>query len=248
MASDNKKSAKPAAKKVKDRWKAKEWYKLYAPKMFNQVLLGETPSSDPSNLMGRIVEATVHDLTGDFSKMHVKLTFKVKEVRGFDAHTVFIGQTLTSDYVRRLTRRKRTKTDHVIDVRTKDGYLLRIKPMSVTDKRIQSSQETAVRNAMTKEVANMGIEMTMADMVKVIITGEMSKRLSNAAKVIVPIKRVEVRKTEVLEMGEGGQDVSIVPQPEPEVEEQPAEPTVEEPAATEESAAEEEISAEGEEK
>lgn len=248
MASDNKKSAKPAAKKVKDRWKAKEWYKLYAPKMFNQVLLGETPSSDPSNLMGRIVEATVHDLTGDFSKMHVKLTFKVKEVRGFDAHTVFIGQTLTSDYVRRLTRRKRTKTDHVIDVRTKDGYLLRIKPMSVTDKRIQSSQETAVRNAMTKEVTNMGVEMTMADMVKVIITGEMSKRLSNAAKVIVPIKRVEVRKTEVLEMGEGGQDVSIVPQPEPEVEEQPAEPTVEEPAATEESAAEEEISAEGEEK
>jgi small subunit ribosomal protein S3Ae len=248
MASDNKKSSKPAAKKVKDRWKAKEWYKLYAPKMFNQVLLGETPSSDPSNLMGRIVEATVHDLTGDFSKMHVKLTFKVKEVRGFDAHTVFIGQTLTSDYVRRLTRRKRTKTDHVIDVRTKDGYLLRIKPMSVTDKRIQSSQETAVRNAMTNEVTNMGIEMTMADMVKVIITGEMSKRLSNAAKVIVPIKRVEVRKTEVLEMGEGGQDVSIVPQPEPEVEEQPAEPTVEEPAATEESAAEEEIPAEGEEK
>jgi small subunit ribosomal protein S3Ae len=248
MATDTKKSAKPTAKKVKDRWKAKEWYKLYAPKMFNQVLLGETPSSEPSNLMGRIVEATVHDLTGDFSKMHVKLTFKVKEVRGFDAHTVFIGQTLTSDYVRRLTRRKRTKTDHVIDVRTKDGYLLRIKPMSVTDKRIQSSQETAVRAAMTNEVTNMGIEMTMADMVKVIITGEMSKRLSNAAKVIVPIKRVEVRKTEVLEMGEGGQDVSIVPQPEPEVEEQPAEPTEEEPAATEESAVEEEIPAEGEEK
>lgn len=247
MATDNKKSNKPAAKKVKDRWKAKEWYKLYSPKMFNQVLLGETPSADPSNLMGRIVEATVHDLTGDFSKMHVKLTFKVKEVRGFDAHTVLIGQTLTSDYVRRLTRRKRTKTDHVIDVRTKDGYLLRIKPMSVTDKRIQSSQETAVRNAMTSEVTNMGIEMTMADMMKIIITGEMSKRLSNAAKVIVPIKRVEVRKTEVLEMGEGGQDVSIVPQPEPEVEEQPAEPVEGEPAPAEETAEEEEIPAEGEE-
>jgi small subunit ribosomal protein S3Ae len=247
MATDNKKSNKPAAKKVKDRWKAKEWYKLYSPKMFNQVLLGETPSADPSNLMGRIVEATVHDLTGDFSKMHVKLTFKVKEVRGFDAHTVLIGQTLTSDYVRRLTRRKRTKTDHVIDVRTKDGYLLRIKPMSVTDKRIQSSQETAVRTAMTNEVTNMGIEMTMADMMKIIITGEMSKRLSNAAKVIVPIKRVEVRKTEVLEMGEGGQDVSIVPQPEPEVEEQPAEPIEGEPAPTEETAEEEEIPAEGEE-
>ena len=76
--------------------------------------------------------------------MHVKLKFKVTEVNGFDAHTVFIGQDLTSDYISRLTRRKRTKTDHVIDVRTKDGYLVRVKPMSITEKSIQASQETAV--------------------------------------------------------------------------------------------------------
>ncbi|QLH75227.1 MAG: 30S ribosomal protein S3ae [Methanomassiliicoccales archaeon] len=212
MATDNKKAAKPAARKVKDKWKAKEWYKLYAPKMFNQVLLGETPSSDPANLLNRGVDATVHDLTGDFSKMHVLLKFKVSEVRGFDAHTVFVGQDLTSDYIRRLTRRKRTKTDHVIDVRTKDGYLLRIKPMSITEKRIQSSQETAVRTLMTEELNRMGAEMALSDMVKSIITGEMAKRLSTVSKVIVPIKRVEIRKTEVLEMGVGGQDTPIVSQ------------------------------------
>lgn len=218
MATETKKSAKPAAKKVKDRWKAKEWYKIYAPKMFNQVLLGETPSSDPSNLMGRMAEATVHDLTGDFSKMHVKMKFRVSEVRGFDAHTVFVGQDLTSDYIRRLTRRKRTKTDHVIDVRTKDGYLLRVKPMSITEKRIQSSQETAVRTLMTEELARMGAEMALSDMIKSVITGDMAKRLSHVSKVIVPIKRVEIRKTEVLEMGEGGQDTPIVAQPEAEPE------------------------------
>ena len=214
MANETKKAAKPAARKVKDKWKAKEWYKIYAPKMFNQVLLGETPSADPASLMGRMTEATVHDLTGDFSKMHVKMKFKVSEVRGFDAHTVFVGQDLTSDYIRRLTRRKRTKTDHVIDVRTKDGYLLRIKPMSITDKRIQSSQETAVRTLMTEEVNRMGAEMALSDMIKCVITGEMAKRLSIVSKVIVPIKRIEIRKTEVLEMGVGGQDTPIVSQPE----------------------------------
>jgi small subunit ribosomal protein S3Ae len=219
MATETKKASKPAARKVKDKWKAKEWYKLYAPKMFNQVLLGETPSADPANLLNRGADATVHDLTGDFSKMHILLKFKVSEVRGFDAHTIFVGQDLTSDYIRRLTRRKRTKTDHVIDVRTKDGYLLRIKPMSITEKRIQSSQETAVRTLMTEEVQRMGAEMALSDMVKSIITGEMAKRLSLVSKVIVPIKRVEIRKTEVLEMGVGGQDTPIVSQ----VEEEPAE-------------------------
>jgi small subunit ribosomal protein S3Ae len=224
MATETKKAAKPAARKIKDKWKAKEWYKMYAPKMFNQVLLGETPSADPASLMGRMTEATVHDLTGDFSKMHVKMKFKVSEVRGFEAHTVFVGQDLTSDYVRRLTRRKRTKTDHVIDVRTKDGYLLRIKPMSITDQRIQSSQETAVRTLMTEEVNRMGLEMTLSDMIRIVITGELAKRLSQVSKVIVPIKRVEIRKTEVLEMGVGGQDIPIISKQEEEApEEAPAE-------------------------
>ncbi len=195
------KKAKAATRKVKDKWKAKEWYKLYAPKMFNQMELGETPSADPDSLMGRTTEVTVHELTGDFSKMHIKMRFKVDDIRGLDAHTVFIGHDLTSDYVRRLTRRKRTKTDHVIDVRTKDGFLVRIKPMSITEKRIQASQETAVRDLMTREAQTSTADKTVSELVKDVISGELAKNLSKACKVIVPIKRIEIRKTEVLEMG-----------------------------------------------
>ena len=196
------KKGKTASRKVKDKWKAKEWYKVYAPSMFNQVLLGETPSADPTNLMGRTAEATVHDLTGDFSKMHVKIQFQIQDVRGYDAHTVFTGHDLTSDYVRRLTRRKRSKTDHVVDVRTKDGYLVRIKPMSVAEKRIQSSQESAIRAIMGEEVNKAVTEMTISDLVRSIISGDLAKNVARSCKIIVPIKRVEIRKTEVLEMGE----------------------------------------------
>ncbi len=216
MATEKKKAAapKPTARKVKDRWKAKEWYKIHAPMMFNQALLGETPSADAASLVGRMTEVTVHDLTGDFSKMHVKLKFKVDDVRGFEAHTVFVGQDLTSDYIRRLTRRKKTKTDHVIDVVTKDGYKVRIKPMSITDKRIQASQETAVRTLMTNALQKSASEMTISELVKAIISGDMARDLSNVSKVIVPIKRVEIRKTEVLEMGnKAAQDQSIMEAP-----------------------------------
>jgi len=200
------KKAKTAARKVKDKWKAKEWYKLYAPRMFNQVELGETPSSEPSALMGRNTEVTVHELTGDFSKMHIKIRFSVSDIRGLEAHTSFVGHDLTSDYVRRLTRRKRTKTDHVVDVRTKDGFLLRVKPMSITEQRIQAAQETAIRNIMNKTLTDLAANMTVSEMVKSIITGDMSKELSNAAKVIIPIKRIEVRKSEVLEVGTAAAD------------------------------------------
>ena len=188
------KKAKTTTRKVKDKWKAKEWYKLYAPKMFNAIELGETPSAEPSDMMSRTIEATVHELTGDFSKMHIKIRFKVTDVRGLEAHTSFVGHDLTSDYVRRLTRRKRTKTDHVVDVHTKDGFTVRVKPMSITEQRIQASQETAVRGLMTKALQEQAANMTVSELVKGIISGDLAKDLSNAVKIIIPIKRIEDQK------------------------------------------------------
>ncbi|MDD1766242.1 MAG: 30S ribosomal protein S3ae [Methanomassiliicoccales archaeon] len=207
------KKTKTTTRKVKDRWRAKEWYKIHAPKMFNEMQIGETPSGDPSSLVGRTTEVTVHDLTGDFSKMHIKLKFKVNDVTGLDAHTVFVGQDLTSDYIRRLTRRKRTKTDHVVDARTKDGFLVRVKPMCVTEKRIQASQETAIRTIMTSHLHKTIADMSISDVVKSVISGDMAKDLSRSTKIIVPTKRIEIRRTEVLEIGTPLPDEKAIVEP-----------------------------------
>ncbi len=190
-----------AAKKVKDKWRAKEWYKVFAPDMFSKMQLGETPAETPDGVMGRITEATVQDLTGDFSKMHIKLKFKVSNVAGLDAHTIFAGHDLTSDYVRRLTRRKRTKTDAVVDVTTKDAWEIRVKPMAVSEQRIQASQETAIRKIMQDEAKAAAAEATIGEFVRMLIMGELSKRISDASKIIVPIKRIEIRRSEVTKAG-----------------------------------------------
>ena len=201
-----------AARKVKDKWKAKEWYKVHAPKMFNEAEIGDTPSADPEYVIGRTVEVTVQDLTGDFSKMHIKLRFKVNATEGMDAKTVFIGHDLTSDYVRRLTRRRKTKTDHVVDFYTKDGFKYRIKTMSIADRRIQSSQEEGMRAIIAETLTNMGKEMTLSEIVKAIISGTLSRDLAKACHVIIPIKRIEVRKSEVLEFGEGEPEAVFSPE------------------------------------
>jgi small subunit ribosomal protein S3Ae len=233
-----------SSRKVRDKWKAKEWYKVLAPRMFNEIEIGDTPSANPDNLIGRTVEVTVQDLTGDFSKMHIKLKFKVNEVDGHDAKTVFTGHDLTVDYVRRLTRRKKTKTDHVVDVTTKDGFEMRIKIMSIAEKRIQSSQEEAMRRIMGETVKAMGSEMTMADLVKAIISGDLARNVAKACRVVIPIKRVEIRKSEVRARG-GEEPESIIEEPkreseadDEETEEEAVEETVEE--AEEQSAEESE--------
>ncbi|MDR2846382.1 MAG: 30S ribosomal protein S3ae [Candidatus Methanoplasma sp.] len=214
----SKKAKGNAGRKVKDKWKAKEWYNVHAPRLFNEVVIGETPAADPELLIGRTAEVTVQDLTGDFSKMHIKLKFKITSTDGHEAKTIFTGHDLTSDYVRRLTRRKKTKTDHVVDVTTSDGYFLRIKTMSIAERRIQSSQEIGMRHIIGITLVEIAKEKTLAGIIKDIISGDLSKDVARACRVVIPIKRIEIRKTEVLKAGEAEPESIIenVPTPEPE--------------------------------
>jgi small subunit ribosomal protein S3Ae len=239
MATDKEKSGSSsrktkgnAGRKVKDKWKAKEWYNVHAPKMFNEAVIGETPASDPSLLVGRSAEVTVQDLTGDFSKMHIKLKFKITGTDGHEARTTFTGHDLTSDYVRRLTRRKKTKTDHVVDVITADNFKLRIKTMSIADKRIQASQEDGMRACIAKYLVEFAKTATLSDIVKAIISGDLSKDTARACRPVIPIKRIEIRKTEILEVGDGEPEsiIDAIPVAAPEPAEVPvadAEPVVE---------------------
>lgn len=217
------KKSRVTARKIKDKWKAKNWYNLIAPTMFNKALIGETLADDPEILMGRISEVTVQDLTGDFSKMHIKLAFKIQDVRGNDAHTQFVGHDLTSDYVRRLTRRKKTRTDSTVDVVTKDGTGIRVKPMAIADRRIQSSKQTAIREVMEQVVTNAAKEKTIGEFVKAIISGELAKSVAVACKPIQPMQRVEIRKSEVVSFGE------LPEMPEEELIEESEEPLEEKP-------------------
>ncbi len=219
------------ARKMKDRWRAKQWYQIMAPEMFNMTLLGETPSDNPDSLKGRTMEATVQDLTGDFSKMHIKLKFQVHDIRGLNAHTVFVGHDLTSDYVRRQTRRRRSKTDAVVEVTTKDGWKIKVKPMAVSEQRIQGTQETAIRHIMEDVMLNAAKSSTVSEFVKLMVNGELSKEIADKGKVVVPLKRIEIRKSEVLSFGEVP-EVKEVPKTEAPAEEAQA-PAQEAPAEPE---------------
>jgi small subunit ribosomal protein S3Ae len=200
----SKASSRVAARKIKDRWRAKNWYRVLAPAMFESVQIGETPSDDPEKLKGRIMDVTLQQLTGDFSKMHIKLIFKIDDIKGSDAFSNFMGHSLTSDYIRRLTRRKRSKTDGVFDVDTKDGFIVRVKPMAVTENRIQTSQQHAIRMIMKKVITNNAKDRIISEFIRDMIAGDLSTMIFKACKPIYPIKRVEIRRSEIRVIPETG--------------------------------------------
>ena len=75
--------ARAAARKQRDKWKSKRWYTIRAPRdpwKFQNI--GETIGESDEHMMGRVYEMTQQEFSGDFTKMHVILRFRVTDCVG----------------------------------------------------------------------------------------------------------------------------------------------------------------------
>lgn len=180
-----------------DGWKAKQWYNLVAPEMFGKANIGETMADVPEKLIGRVIEVTLGELTNDLSKQNIKLVLKVDSVGGDSAYTKFTGHQLTQDYLRSLVKRSTSNIETNISVSTKDGYTIRVKPSCYTIKRARSNQVKAIRAVMNSVIAARAKEMDLEQFVQEVVTGKLSASIYHDVKPIYPLRRVEVRKTEI---------------------------------------------------
>ncbi|MDD5502331.1 MAG: 30S ribosomal protein S3ae [Candidatus Thermoplasmatota archaeon] len=187
-----------AARTAKDKWRAKQWYKINAPALFGGSQIADTLTDDPAKLTGRTVKVTLQDITGDFAKMHVLLIFQVDAVKGNEASTKFVGHEYTSDYVRRLMRRHRSRIDAVCTVKTKDGSEVILKPVAIAHSRIQNSQITALRNEMVKSLIEKATQMDFNALVKGIIEGTLTADVAKMCKTVYPVENIDMRKSEVV--------------------------------------------------
>lgn len=257
--------ARTTTRKVKDRWKAKNWYTILAPSLFNNVPVAETLSDSPETLIGRVTEVSLQDITNDFRKSHIKLLFSVDKIEQNTAHTQLKGHLLTSDYLRRMIRRRKSRVDGVFDVETRDGAILRVKPFAIAEKRIQSSQKKLIRDVMRNVITKEGKAKTLNSFIKDCIDGKIGSEIYKHCKVYYPVKRIEINKTEIIRLptviieDEKPPEKTEEEQKEPEKEEtreseeqsmeQPAEEESEEPSQeTSEEPVEEELTPEDREK
>jgi len=180
-----------------DARKAKQWYKVVSPEMFGRAPFGETIANDPERLVGRVIETTLGDLTNNFSKQNTKLKFRVDRVAGDSAYTKFLVHEMTTDYVRSLVKRRTSRIDSIVDVITTDGYQVRVKPSCFTVKRARANQVKSIRELSKRVVLEKSKTLDMNQLIQDVVNGKMSLDIYKEAKMIYPLRRVEVRKTEI---------------------------------------------------
>lgn len=160
--------------------------------------MGLVPSDDPSNLVGRVVDATLYDLTDDFAHQYMKMYFQVFNVEGKTARTVFKGHEYSRDYLRSLVRRRTTRVDLVLNIATKDRYQLRLAVSAFTLARIRTTQEKTIRVMMKEIVEEKAGVLTFDQFVQEVVLGKIASDIYNDAKKVAPLRHVGIRKSRLL--------------------------------------------------
>jgi small subunit ribosomal protein S3Ae len=223
-------------KHVRDKWRGKSWYMVVAPPYFGNVELGTVPAEEQEQLIGRVVEATLYDITGDFSHQYLKMLFQVNEIDGKTARTQFRGHEYSRDYLRSLVRRRTTKVDGLFNLTTKDGYKMRVAVSALTLSRIRTSQEKIIRKIMQKTIKEKAATLNLDGFVQEVVLGKIASDIYNESKKVAPLRHVGIRKSKLigqpLELAKKVKAQPVTEEAPEEIEEETAEESQEENEAT----------------
>jgi small subunit ribosomal protein S3Ae len=230
------KKRKGGNRKVVDPFSKKEWYDVKAPSAFPIRQVGKTMVTKTQGtklakdgLMGRVFEASLGDLKANAEDdAYRKFKLRVEEVQGTNCLTNFYGMDLSTDKLRSLVRKWHSLIEAHADVKTTDGYLLRLYCIGFTKRRpnqikktsyAQSAQVRAIRRKMVEILTKEASTVDLNDLVAKLIPESIGREVEKATEGIYPLQNVLIRKVITLrapktDLGKllelhGGADVAV---------------------------------------
>jgi len=191
------------SRKIKDKWKEKKWVSVSAPDSFNNVHIADIPITDEEKAKGRVIEVTLFDiLKGDPSQYQYKLYFQIDKVVGEKATTIFKRYEYAKEFLRSLVRRGSSKINFVIDTKTKDGYIFRIKVIALSHRELNSSRQHALR-LIAKEIIEKSVpNMTIDEFVQASCYNKINSDIMAATKKIIHLRHVGLEKVKLVRSAE----------------------------------------------
>ena len=185
--------------RVKDKWREKRWVTVNAPDSFNNVPIAYVPITDDENAAGRVLEVTLYDiLKGDPSQHQYKIYFQINKVDGDKATTIFKRYEYSKEFLRSLVRRGSSKINFMIDIKTKDGYIFRMKIIALTHRQLNTSRKHALR-LIAKDVIEKTVpDMTIDQFVQATCYSKINSDLMAAFKKVIRVRHVGLEKVKLI--------------------------------------------------
>ena len=185
--------------RTKDKWREKRWITVNAPESFNVVPIAYVPITDDENAVGRVLEVTLYDiLKGDPSQHQYKMYFQIDKINGDKASTIFKRFEYSKEFLRSLVRRGSSKINFIIDIKTKDGYIFRVKVIALTHRQLNTSRKHALR-LIAKDVIEKTVpDMTVDQFVQATCYSKINSDIMAAFKKVIRVRHVGLEKVKLI--------------------------------------------------
>ena len=100
--------------------------------------------------------------------------------------------------MRSLVRRGSSKINFIIDAKTKDGYVFRIKVIALTHRQLNTSRKHALRLIIRDIINKIVPEMTIDQFVQATCYGKINSDIMAAIKKIIKIRHVGLEKVKLI--------------------------------------------------
>lgn len=178
--------------------KKKHWAQILAPKVFDNVIIGEAHIYEKEELLGKSVSTNLMTITDDPRKQGFSIRFDVKEVKDGKGYTQVVGVSMTPSAVKRLMRRGRDKVDDSFLLKIAGGRLVRVKPVMVTNTKCSKAAQTDIRLTVRKRLRDHFARMRFEDISKEIVDGKLQRMLKDLCNKTHPIRSSDIRELIVL--------------------------------------------------
>jgi len=209
------KKRKGGARKLADPFSKKEWYDVRAPSSFQIRGVGKTvvtktqgTKNSRDSLLGRVFESSLGDLKPNGEDdAYRKFKLKVEDIQGNNCLTNFYGMDLTTDKLRSLVRKWHSLIETHADVKTSDGYTLRLFCIGFTKRRpnqmkktsyAQSAQAKQIRKKMHEIMVREASTFDLHELVLKFIPETIGREIEKATDGIYPLQNVLIRKVKML--------------------------------------------------
>lgn len=137
-----------------------------------------------------------------------KIKLVVDQTEGRQAITSFYGIDTTRDEVCSLIKKRKTLIEAVSDVKSQDGYVLRVFVIAFTKESPSqkrktnyalSSQQKIIRKRINDIVAKEVSRANITEVLKLFTSEVVEKKITKDASPIYPVKNVKVRKIKVIQ-------------------------------------------------
>jgi small subunit ribosomal protein S3Ae len=190
-----------ATKNIAVKKKKKVWLSIQAPEFMGHAVLGESNVYEKEELVGKTLCLNLATITNDMKKQNINVTFKVVGIHEGKGQTQLVDYVLVSSYIKRLIRRKREKIEDSFLARTKDGKVVRVKPIAITNSDTYNSIITKIRLGMKAMIKNSLKEKTFEEFVSDLTNLKLQKEMKEKLNKIYPLKYVDIRQILLEEKG-----------------------------------------------